>query len=412
MADSKRIVLQPTYMKKFRCIGGACEDSCCVGWRVDIDKEKYLTYKKIQDEELKPLFEKKVNRKHNQKSDASYGNIKMNRDGRCPFLDENNLCMIHRKLGEEYLSDTCTYYPRIVNRVDGKFERSATMSCPEIARLALLNPEGIVFEQHEEEESKIKIHSLFDTEGHLFLNKPQRYFWEIRLFSLALLQNRKYTLDERLILLGIVYNKLNELKENGNANDIPQLLDIYNQMIEAGDFKEQIEKVPTNLQIQMRIAKELVDERAVLGINNQRYLECLKKVLLGLGYVDEFDINEVLNKYNEGNEKYLKPYLKEKEYILENYLVNEYFKELMPFGKFQTIWDSYIFLCLLYSMIKLHLIGIANVKNGLNDEDVLKLIQSISKIILHNNNFIQRIVRIIKDSNVDSLAYMAILVKS
>lgn len=277
MADSKRIVLQPTYMKKFRCIGGACEDSCCVGWRVDIDKEKYLTYKKIQDEELKPLFEKKVNRKHNQKSDASYGNIKMNRDGRCPFLDENNLCMIHRKLGEEYLSDTCTYYPRIVNRVDGKFERSATMSCPEIARLALLNPEGIVFEQHEEEESKIKIHSLFDTEGHLFLNKPQRYFWEIRLFSLALLQNRKYTLDERLILLGIVYNKLNELKENGNANDIPQLLDIYNQMIEAGDFKEQIEKVPTNLQIQMRIAKELVDERAVLGINNQRYLECLKK---------------------------------------------------------------------------------------------------------------------------------------
>ena len=84
----------------------------------------------------------------------------------------------------------------------------------------------------------------------------------------------------------------------------------------------------------------------------------------------------------------------------------------MPFGKFKTIWDSYIFLCLLYSLVKIHLIGMANVKNGLKDEDVLKLIQSLSKLILHNNTFIQRIVKIIKDSNVDSLAYMAILVKS
>jgi lysine-N-methylase len=296
MANNKRIVLQPTYMKEFRCIGGACEDSCCVGWRVDLDKETYLTYKKIQDEELKPIFDKMVNRKHNEKSDASYGKIKMDNKGRCPFLDENNLCKIHGKLGAEYLSDTCTYYPRIVNRVDGKLERSATMSCPEVARLALLNAEGIVFEQYEEDEgNRIKVNSIFDTEGHLYLNKPQRYFWEIRLFSLALLQNRKYTLDERLILLGIVYNNLNEIKETGKAKDIPQLLEIYNQMIENGDFKEQIEKVPTNLQIQMRIAKELIDERASLGLNNPRYVECLKETLLGLGYVNEYDINEVLN---------------------------------------------------------------------------------------------------------------------
>lgn len=42
------------------------------------------------------------------------------------------------------------------------------MSFPEIARFALLNHQGIVFEQHEEEEKEIKINSIFDTEGYLF----------------------------------------------------------------------------------------------------------------------------------------------------------------------------------------------------------------------------------------------------
>ena len=47
MSDKKRIVLQPEYMKAFSCIGPACEDSCCIGLRVDLDKETYQKYKKI-----------------------------------------------------------------------------------------------------------------------------------------------------------------------------------------------------------------------------------------------------------------------------------------------------------------------------------------------------------------------------
>jgi lysine-N-methylase len=47
----------------------------------------------------------------------------------------------------------------------------------------LLNPGGIAFEHIEEvEDIRIKIQNIFDTEGHLFLNKPQRYFWDIRIF--------------------------------------------------------------------------------------------------------------------------------------------------------------------------------------------------------------------------------------
>lgn len=414
MSDKKRIVLQPEYMSTFNCIGPACEDSCCIGWRVVLDKQTYFRYKKVQDQNLKPIFNKMVTRKHNKsKDDTSYGVIKMDSNRSCPFLDEEKLCLIQGKLGEKYLSETCALYPRYLHRVDGKFERSATVSCPEVTRLALLNPNGIVLEQAKEGvDTRIRIHSIFDTEGHLYINKPQRYFWEIRLFALSLLQNREYSLGERLITLGMVYNNIEELVVDNAAADIPYFLELMTERIGIESFKEELTKIPVNTQIQMRLAKELTDEKVIQGVSSSRYLECLKETLLGLGHIEGEEIANILEKYEQNYTQYLEPYLKEKEYILENYLVNEFFKELMPFGSFNSMWDSYIFLCVLYSMVKLHLIGMAGFHEGLNDELVIKLIQSFSKVVLHNSAYIQGIVKLIKDNGLDSLAYMSILVKN
>ena len=44
MKEHKRSLLIPQYFKNFTCIGSDCEDSCCIGWRVDID---HNTYKNI-----------------------------------------------------------------------------------------------------------------------------------------------------------------------------------------------------------------------------------------------------------------------------------------------------------------------------------------------------------------------------
>lgn len=414
MTEKKRIVLQPEYMKNFGCIGPDCEDSCCVGWKVDLDKHTYLKYKKSQEPELKPIFGTMVSRKHNQKSDESYGQIKMDKKTACPFLDEIGLCKIQKKLGEESLSDTCALYPRYAYRIDGKLERGATVSCPEIARLVLLNPDGIGIEHIEEDAGgRIKIHGSFDTESKLYLNKLQNYFWDIRIFSLSLLQNRGYSMGERLIILGMVYRKIEDLYANGCTAEIPGLLETMSRSIETGALKGELEKVPVNLQIQMRLAKELTDHKFRQGVTSSRYLECLKEALEGIGYIDGEEMpEEVIGNYEGNYKEYLAPYLKDKEYILENYLVNEYFKELMPFGRYSSIWDSYVFLCVLYSMVKLHMIGMAGYHKGMKDELAVKLIQSFSKVVLHNGQYIQGIIKLLKDNGYDSLAYMTILVKN
>ena len=413
MLDKKRIVLQPEYMKQFNCIGQACEDSCCIGWTVEIDKETYLRYKKISNKDLKPIMEKTISRKHNTKCDAAYGRIKMDENYRCPMLDEKNLCKIHGCLGEEYLSQTCAIYPRYLKKVDGKLERSATMSCPEIVRLGLLDSNGIAFEHIEENASiRIKTPINLESDSNLYIDKPQKYFWDIRIFSISLLQNRIYSLSERLIILGIIYKKINELCLNNKVKEIPAMLERMGNIIATGSMKEELDRVPTRTNIQMSMAKSMTDYRMQAGVKSTRYIECLNETLSGLGYITGEREEIEFAKYDESYKKYLEPYLKEKEFILENYLVNEFFKELMPFGAFKTIWDSYIFLCLIFSMVKLHMIGMAGYHEGLNDDLVLKLIQSYSKVVLHNAPYIEGMIQLLKDNGYDSLAYMAILVKN
>ena len=39
---SKKVkVISPSYIKEFKCIGGECEDTCCAGWDIDIDKVSF-----------------------------------------------------------------------------------------------------------------------------------------------------------------------------------------------------------------------------------------------------------------------------------------------------------------------------------------------------------------------------------
>lgn len=405
-------VLQPTYMKKFKCIGGACEDSCCIGWRVNLDKKTFQLYKNNKDEELKPIFDKKVTRNHSNGNELNYGKIKMENNGRCPFLNDQNLCRIYINIGESYLSNTCTFYPRVLNKIDGGYERSAGTSCPEIARIALLNPDGIQFEQVEESSSDMGVvFKTFETEGHLYMNKPQRYFWDIRMFSLSLLQNRSYGLGERLTILGIVYKKIDHYYRNSKMKELPKLLESMTYLIETGEFKEQLKDIPENPQIQLRLAKEMTDEKVLQGVMSQRYMECLNATLWGISFINGEPLETVMYRYAENKKTVLTPYLEEKEYILENYLVNTYFSEMMPFGKYKSMWDSYMFLCVLYGMVKLHLIGMSGYYKKMDDALMIQLLQSLSKIVLHNTGYILNMVDLLKNSELDSLAYMSILVK-
>jgi len=388
----KQKILMPEYLQKFSCIGPKCEDTCCSGWTVALDKKTYKKYKKNDNSQLKPTFNKTIIRNRNNPSDYNYATIKMNEEGACPFLSDSKLCKIHSQVGVEFLSNTCYFYPQTANKIDNVIELCASISCPEITRLALLDPEPMGFV--EVEVNMKRLHKLsFHLEDTNSLNQekdPMHYFWMLRVFAITLLQDRRYSLDERFLLLGIVLKKITKLQETNQLKQLPQFLEEYqNQFDMVEEIKSMINASDNN--IRAPFSKNFIEQFSNIDIlvnfANERYLQCVDDIISGLK-ISEKDIDEVQELYMKAYTNYYQPYMEEKEYILENFIVNEVFKELYPFAKLQSIEDSYIMLLTLYNTVKFHLIGISSQHKKLTDEIVIKMIQSFSRVILHHRNYL------------------------
>lgn len=361
---------------------------------------------------MKQLFGDHVKRNRSNPSDRMYAKINVHEHSGCPMLTENSLCKVQLQLGEEFLSNVCTSYPRVSNIVNDVVERSATMSCPEAARLALLNPNKMEFDEIEE-----TLNNKFATQGYLnsstSKNRLTPYFWDMRIFTIRLLQNRTYTVSDRLILLGIFIQNADDLVRIKKENEIPLLIENYEKLISTGAFNDSLKEVPVEWTPQVKLLKKLIDTRVTLGIRNQRYLDCHEAMTTGIGFTDENSIEEVTLRYQMVYKNHYEPFMEKHCYILENYLVNHVYKNLFPLGSGIDCMEDYVKLVVQFGLIKMHLVGLAGYyKDSFNLEHVVTCIQSIAKTIEHNESFLRYALELLKATEFNSLAGMAIFIKN
>lgn len=122
--------------KAFRCIAGECPDTCCAGWEVDLDEETTEVYRSMSGALGQEI-------RSNICTEDGYTFFKLS-NGRCPFLNEKNLCRIILEKGEEYLSVTCREHPRFWEEYGVRQETCLAISCPEAARLLFSQPFSLV----------------------------------------------------------------------------------------------------------------------------------------------------------------------------------------------------------------------------------------------------------------------------
>lgn len=130
------IITKPDYFDSFRCLAGACPDSCCRYWQVQVDQTSADRYRALPGALGADL--RKVLR---QEDGEIYMTITQER---CPMWRTDGLCRIQAELGEGGLCETCRDFPRLTHDYGDFRELGLELSCPEAARQILNNDSGYV----------------------------------------------------------------------------------------------------------------------------------------------------------------------------------------------------------------------------------------------------------------------------
>lgn len=119
----------PRYYRDFRCLAGACPDSCCHQWAVQVDAASAARYRSLPGELGQRL--RQFLREEEGETILSL------EDGRCPMWRTDGLCRIQVEQGEDALCQTCREFPRLRHDYGDFVELGLELSCPEAARLIL-----------------------------------------------------------------------------------------------------------------------------------------------------------------------------------------------------------------------------------------------------------------------------------
>lgn len=121
----------PEYYHRFACLAGACPDSCCHEWEVDVDPETAAMYRALSG----PLGDRL--REVLREGEDGWASMTITADRRCPMWREDGLCRIQAELEHDALCDTCRNFPRLRHEYPDFTELGLEMSCPEAARIIL-----------------------------------------------------------------------------------------------------------------------------------------------------------------------------------------------------------------------------------------------------------------------------------
>jgi len=257
----------PHYYNKFRCVAGECPDTCCAGWAIMIDD---LTKKRYQ------MRKDAFGRRLNQWIDWKNGSFKQC-DGRCAFLNKDNLCDIYREAGPGMLCKTCRDYPRHIEEFEGVREISLSLSCEEAAGLILGCEEPVRFLTKEDERAE----SYPDFDFLLFTK-----LMDARDLILSFLQNRNMDCRLRIAMaLGFSHDMQRRINEE-KLYELDELMKRYQGTggTEIVEQKMAVRRIEDRIRYEkMKKWFSLFRKLEVLNESWPQYLGTLKRILFDAG---------------------------------------------------------------------------------------------------------------------------------
>jgi len=349
MEDILMYYRQPEYFGDFHCIGGDCKFTCCAGWMITWSDEEI---NKVKDapgcsEELRALLDSSFEK---MKGDNNAMNVvKLGKGQRCPFLTEESLCKIQRELGAEYLSHTCSHYPRkycqILDSRTGKptyFYRSCALSCPEVTKRLVFDKKAM---------NLINVPVKHDTVHHGVIKDEYRvkagreeYLFRGELFELfyGLISDKKYSVETSIAYGVIAAGLLTAITERKNYGDFPQAISELRVGPEKDRMIKNIGSIEPNYGVKLNylgsVLENIVGESAIGALKNE-------------------DGSFNIERYKKGEETLSKMFGGD-EYWLRNIALNLLFEFSIPFhSEKNTILESYSLFLIAFACFKLNAVA-------------------------------------------------------
>lgn len=398
---------QPEYVRNFKCNGQACSAHCCRRWRITIDKKTFKKYSHI-----KPKSAAKEITSHIIKSEVGGTDtyqILLDSKQSCPFLTGDNWCHIQKEYGEDFLSETCVTYPRRTWTFGTYFERSLTLTCPVVAAQVLIPNEPIKFETVEVSE---RVHNNLGRIQASFSLVPRNLFGKMKYIqetAVTILQERTLTIDSRLMLLGLYFDKLDELLKVENFNELEQVNAAFKDsnflQEQANNFSQVIKfDVGEHIKIMFGTLETLYGEGNVKKVEDRKFVDAVADTLrIQVDENKQVSVKKLAENYlelDEARQRFSQYY----STLFENYLVNELFMNLYPFKFKGSITYNYGVFVTIYKLLELITFSMS-IQHFLKEKKTMDKISLTAVVMMHANNidhnktYTDKISEYLKDKN-------------
>lgn len=369
-------ILRPACVTKFLCDGSVCGSKCCHDWTVRLDPESYALYQRIPDAGIR----QRVLDAMEQREDGTYA-IKLSDNGACPLLEADGLCFLQKNMGEQYLSLICALYPRVTYLLGDVASGSLTLTCPMAQKLLLLGKEPMRLERVQ---APLPRDACFPAQPKM----GAAAFRIVQETTLSLLQQRLYTLDERLALAGFFVDCVDEALGKGAAEkDLTEMADFYRTPT-AGDL---LSHVMFDGTAHLRWIFGWMDEikrhgwDGIFHVRRGAADECFfNQVTEIYALREENSSSHLLSLYEEYRALYREKFLPVHGHILEHYLVNEIFTSGFPCKYEGSLLVDWRALVARWKFLEFFLIAWTKMYDAdVGEGEVLRLIECAEHSVLH-----------------------------
>lgn len=369
--------LRPAYYDRFHCLAADCKLSCCIGWSIPFNKKDYLAMKhQHASPELTERLGKAMRRIRDQEryGGQMYAEFDMS-GGRCPLLREDSLCALQAEKGPGALPNVCKRFPRTsVYLASGYLERSLTPACEGVLGLLWDLPEGIEFLSDplpREKQCKLK------AEGYMPL---LRHYGAIRELCIDFLQDRRFPLPRRIMLMGMALKELAD-----GETDVPGWLARSRRMVDAmaaGGTPEE----PEQEKLLVMFLSNNIQTLTVIETEDPALKEVKGEVMAGCGLAftgsgAELDVAP----YRAAQERFEERFV-DRAYFFENLMVALLFHLSIPEPtSADGLWKSYVNFCNLYAFYRF--MAVMSCREGaVGDKDELfRMIIYASRGLIHSD---------------------------